>query len=132
MLVFTNAFTLNKFLLVLELKCFVFTFKNCIGSCQSGFKCMKRSVMCRIRVSTTCKGHSCLWPSKFILSITWDVVPHGWLWVVMWMGYKNIYIYIYTLFCKELLIKACSHTRRCFWYTKVCFCHWKAACCKDT
>ena len=61
--------------------------------------------------------------------VTWDVVPHGWLWVVeMLIGQNNIY----TLFCtKNLLIKAYSHTR-CFWCTKGCFCHWKAACCKNT
>ena len=50
----------------MRVKCFVHTFYNYIGGCQSEFKCMKRPVMCRIRVFTTFKGHSCLWPSKFI------------------------------------------------------------------
>ena len=48
----------SEFLLLLELKCFVHTFYNCIGSFQSGFKCMKRSMIFRKRVSTTLKGHS--------------------------------------------------------------------------
>ena len=141
---------------------------------------MKRSVMCRIRVSTTCKGNSWVVCGRqnLCFSVTWDVVPHERLWVAeMWMGYKNIYFtgqiwfqvnfdvtlvdsqffcplalrdkgnwkstwvkskltrnqiwpVTYTLFCtKKLIINVCSHTRC---YTKGCFCHWKAACCRNT
>ena len=39
MSVFTIEFTVN----------FVHVFLNCMGSCQSGFKCLKRPVMRRIR-----------------------------------------------------------------------------------
>ena len=46
------------FFIIMKLKCFVHTFWNCIGSCQSGFKYVNRFVMCSKRISTTFKGHS--------------------------------------------------------------------------
>ena len=60
---------------------------------------MKRSMMFRIRVSTTLKGHSC----RHGLSSTRVVVGGGDV-----NGLQKHVYNVYTLFCKKLVLKACS------------------------
>ena len=55
---------------------------------------MKRSVMCRIRVSTTFKGHSCL------LGTLFHTGGYGWS-----KCERVTKTYVYTLFSKKLIIK---------------------------
>ena len=87
MLVFTIEFTLNSYNCFLSLNFLCSPFKIVLEVVKVDLKARKRSVMCRIRVSTIFKGHICLHGTWF------HTGGYGW-----WKCEQVTKTYVYSIF----------------------------------